>query len=246
MTEKKIKNQKVSVIMSVYNAEKYLKYSIESILNQTYKNIEFIIINDGSTDDSLSIIKDYQKIDNRIILINRKNKGLIYSLNEGVRLSTGDYIARMDADDISMENKIEKELNYLENENAYLCGSWVVKINEEGNEIGKYNYPPKTWFKNRIFLLKGNSFIHPTTIFKREILNDKSIYKNGILYRNYKYIEDYELWTRVSNKYKSINISEYLLKYRIHNSQETIKLKSIKIKLHIRFLALWRLIKNIF
>ena len=95
-------NPLVSVVMSVYNSEKYLKEAIESILNQTYTNFEFIIVNDGSTDSSLDIIQEYMKKDERIVLISRDNKGLPYSLNEGIEKAKGKYIARMDADDISL------------------------------------------------------------------------------------------------------------------------------------------------
>ena len=95
------KNILISVVMSVYNGDKYLSDSIESILNQTYENFEFIIINDGSEDSSIDIINKYMNYDKRIVLINRKNRGLAYSLNEGIAKSKGEYIARMDADDWS-------------------------------------------------------------------------------------------------------------------------------------------------
>jgi len=115
---------KVSIVMSVYNAQKYLDEAIESILNQTYSNFEFIIINDGSTDKSLEIIENYAKKDSRIIVINRENKGLIYSLNEGIRKANGKYIARMDADDISLPQRLEKQVEFMEkNKNIGICGT---------------------------------------------------------------------------------------------------------------------------
>lgn len=97
-----INNPTISVVISVYNGEKYLSEAIESVLNQTYKDFEFIIINDGSTDNSLEIIKKYQNQDERIVLISRENKGLVSSLNEGIEKAKGKYIARMDADDICL------------------------------------------------------------------------------------------------------------------------------------------------
>ena len=96
----------ISVILPVYNGEKYLKESIESILNQTYTNFEFIIIDDGSKDSSLEIIKEYEKEDERIIVISRENKGLVASLNEGIATAKGKYIARMDADDVSLSERL--------------------------------------------------------------------------------------------------------------------------------------------
>ena len=101
----------VSVIMSVYNGEKYLKKAIESILRQTYRNFEFIIIDDGSKDTSLNIIKKYEKMDKRIIVIeNKLNIGLVESLNRGIKIANGKYIIRMDADDIAMKNRIKKQV----------------------------------------------------------------------------------------------------------------------------------------
>ncbi|OEZ33321.1 hypothetical protein AS144_05120 [Francisella endosymbiont of Amblyomma maculatum] len=94
-------NVKISVIMSVYNAEKYIAQAIESILQQSFKDFEFIIVNDGSTDNSLAIIKKYEEINSRIRIISRENRGIIYSLNEAIFLANGEYIARMDADDIA-------------------------------------------------------------------------------------------------------------------------------------------------
>ncbi|HIP11775.1 MAG TPA: glycosyltransferase family 2 protein, partial [Arcobacter sp.] len=105
-----MKNPMVSVLLSVYNGEKYLDEAIESILNQTYQDFEFIIINDGSTDKSLEIIEKYKKEDNRIVVISRENKGLIYSLNEGISQAKGKYIARMDADDISLATRFEEQV----------------------------------------------------------------------------------------------------------------------------------------
>ena len=105
----------VSVILPVYNAQKYLEEAIESIINQTYTNFEFIIIDDGSGDNSLNIINKYQKQDSRILVITRENKGLVYTLNEGINQAKGKYIARMDADDISLSNRFEKQIELLEN-----------------------------------------------------------------------------------------------------------------------------------
>ena len=109
-----IDNPLVSVVMPVYNAQKYLNKAIDSILAQTYKDFEFIIINDGSTDNSLQIIKKYQKKDKRIIVKNKKNKGIVAALNDGIKLSRGKYLARMDADDISLPSRFEVQVNFME------------------------------------------------------------------------------------------------------------------------------------
>lgn len=203
-------NQKISVIMSVYNGEKYLRKAIESVLAQSYSNFEFIIINDGSTDNSLSIIQSFN--DSRIKLISRENKGLINSLNEGINLAVGKYIARMDADDICDIHRLEKQFDYLEkNADIYLCGTWAKAINENDKIVGEYSYPPTTSGKIKKYLLFHNAFIHPSVMFKKEIIKKAGIY-NG----KYRHVEDYELWTRVLRKFQAANLPEFLLYYRIN------------------------------
>ena len=116
----------VSILMPVYNCAPFLKSAIESILNQTYKNFELIVIDDGSTDTSLKVIKHYASIDKRIRFVSRENKGLVDTINEMVKLAKGDYIARMDGDDISMPTRIEKQLNKIITEsNVLLVGCWI-------------------------------------------------------------------------------------------------------------------------
>lgn len=130
-------NTVISVVMSVYNAEKYLDEALQSILNQ---NFEFIIINDGSTDKSLEIIEKYKYQDTRIVLISRENRGLIASLNEGIELAKGKYIARMDADDISLPNRFEEQLKIMENDKEIVvCGSWINVFGENRKDkVSKY------------------------------------------------------------------------------------------------------------
>ena len=122
--------------MSVYNAEKYIEEAIQSVLNQTYNNFEFIIINDGSEDNSLEMLKNFLA-DDRIILIDRENKGLVSSLNEGILKSKGNFIARMDADDICLPNRFEEQLNFMKkNSDVGVCGSWIELLE---------TFKTKTW-----------------------------------------------------------------------------------------------------
>lgn len=237
-------NPKVSVIMPVYNAERFLRESIESILNQSFSDFEFIIINDGSRDNSLNIIKEYAEKDSRIKIIDQENTGIVGALNNALKISKGEFIARMDADDISEKERLEKQYDFLQKEKAYLCGTWAKIIDENGRETGqKFNYPKKKWLQNKFYLIRGNPFIHPSVMFSREIF-EKEKDKNNNLYRDYKHIEDYELWTRIVPKYKSVNLQEYLIKYRIHSEQITKKFNlGMKIKgINIRLLVIWRLI----
>jgi len=229
---------KVSVVMSVYNGEKYLKEAIESILDQTFIDFEFIIINDGSTDSSLNILKEFEQKDKRIKVISRENKGLVISLNEGVKLAQGEYIARMDADDVSDPKRLEKQLKYAQNEGLWVCGTWAKKVNDKGEAIGDMNYPPSSK-KIKSYALLHNPFIHPSVIFKKDIFE-----KVGGYNQNFKNIEDYELWTRIVFKYKTGNMSEMLLSYRVHTEQVTKK-NNILMRImgvFVRILAIFRFV----
>lgn len=193
----------VSVIMSAYNAEKYISESTKSILNQSYKNIEFIVINDGSTDNTLSLIKKFK--DPRIILINnKKNKGLIYSLNRGLRLSKGKYIARMDADDISFKNRFQVQVNFMEkHKDIGVCGSWAKTF---GEKKGLWKTPIES-IDIKTMMIFDSPLIHPSVILRKSIIKK---------YPNYIRAEDYGLWVELMNKTRFHNIPEYLIKYRLH------------------------------
>lgn len=206
---------KLSVVMPVYNAEKFLKESIESILIQDFSDFEFIIINDGSTDNSLKIIQAFN--DSRIKIISRENKGIVYSLNEAINLSKGEYVARMDADDISLSNRFSRQLQIFKNDSSLaVVGSWAIKINEFNEKVDFMSYPPIDKKELRKFFIKHNPFIHPSVMIKKSCLVDVGFYK-----KSFKHCEDYELWSRLLMKFNGINIPEYLLKYRVLDSSIT-------------------------
>ena len=199
----------ISVILPVYNGESYLEDSIQSILNQTYQNFELIIINDGSTDKSDKIIKSFLT-SNKIIYRSRENKGLVQTLNECISLSSGKYIARMDQDDISLPQRLELQLNFIQKKNIDICGSNYQIINENGKIIKSV----KPYKKNVEIILSAMMvpFIHPS-VMCRNIFREKSIY-----YGNNSKIEaeDYDLWIKMYKKKLSFgNINETLIKYRI-------------------------------
>lgn len=207
----------ISVVMSVYNGEKYLAEAIESILNQTYTNFEFIIVNDGSSDKSIDIIKEYMTKDNRIVLIDREeNKGLAYSLNEGISIAKGEYIARMDADDISLPTRFEKQIEYMEKNELDVCGSYIKLFGDNRKEqVIKY---PITNEDIRFSLLFFSCLAHPTVVFKKEVF-DKVKYNV-----DYKVAQDYQLWCDIANaNFKIGNIPEVLLNYREHEAQASIE-----------------------
>ncbi|TAG56900.1 MAG: glycosyltransferase [Cytophagales bacterium] len=204
----------ISVIMPVFNAEKYLKESIESILNQTFKDFEFLIFNDASTDGSLKIIEYYSKKDNRIIVINSEiNKGYPFHLNEGLKLSKGAFIARMDADDISDISRFEKQIElFSKNNDLVLCGSWAKTF---GNSNKNINYPVRHEEINK-YLIFANPFCHPSIMLRKSFLE---MYK--LKYDESKIpAEDANLWSKIL-QFGGIceNIPLYLIQYRLHNNQ---------------------------
>lgn len=198
--------------MAVYNGEKYIKEAIQSILNQSIKNFEFIIIDDGSTDRSLEIIRSFQ--DPRIIiLINDKNRGLAASLNYGISYSRGEYIARMDCDDLSHPLRFAKQINYLEkNPDISVVGSNCTIINEEGKLFGKLTFSTKPIIILWLMHFR-NQLAHPSVMVRRSFFSLFQYDEKCIA------SQDYELWARASGKMKYSNLPQCLLFYRIHSSQ---------------------------
>lgn len=203
-------NPVVSVVMSVYNGGAHLNASIQSILNQTMTNFEFIIINDGSTDDTETIIKSFS--DNRIKLINQKNKGLVFSLNKGIKLARGKYIARQDADDLSLPSRLEKELNYLvSNPECGLVGTFFSYINEQKNKHNEIIVSPTRNLDLQRAMYVSNPFAHGSVMFRKTAWSQAGGYKN-----TYGPTEDFELWRRIASKWELVQIPEVLYKYRIN------------------------------
>ncbi|MCV9931877.1 glycosyltransferase family 2 protein [Flavobacterium sp. LS1R47] len=200
----------ISVIMPVYNAEPFLKESIESILNQTHTDFELLLLNDKSTDNSLEIILEYKQKDSRIIVINKEsNVGPANIRNEGIFASKGRFIALMDADDISLPNRFERQVDILKkNPEIGVCGSGftffglkknVVTHSEKHDEI-------------KVSFLHSCSIGNPTVMLRKDALS-------GLIFDNsYIISEDYDLWTRLITKTKFYNIPESLLLYRWHTN----------------------------
>lgn len=207
-------NPKVSIIMPVYNAELYLKDSIDSILNQTYLDYEFIIINDGSTDRTDEIIRGYS--DGRIkYVINDVNIKLIKTLNKGLLLSRGEFIARMDADDIANEKRIELQVAEMQNENVVVCGTQIEFIDSDSNKISRtYRYPT-----DEIEIIGSTLFrspiAHPSAMIRRS-----SLIENKIIYdQNYPHAEDTKLWIDLLSHGSIVNLEDVMLKYRLSDTQ---------------------------
>lgn len=213
--DKNINKPIVSIILPVYNGAKYVKLAIESVLQQSFSDFELIIINDGSTDGSLEIIKSFK--DSRIKIVDQENKGLIKTLNEGIALSRAEYIARIDADDIwSSPEKLIKQIEYIrKNTTCAVVGTYSKVIDENGKEISNLEYP-KTDQEIRSKILTKNCFIHPSVIFNKEVC-----IKAGGFNEQEKYIEDYGLWLRMGQFGTFANIPEYLMSYRLHSESVT-------------------------
>ena len=203
----------ISIIMSTYKEEEnLLRESIESILNQTYKDFEFIIILDHPENDlHKRIIEKYSKIDNRIrFFVNEKNIGLTGSLNRGLSLAKGEYIARMDADDISLPYRLERQLEYIKKNQYDLIGGITQMIDEDRNSIYSIQKVPTDFNKIKKALRYGQCIAHPTWLGRKEVFD----YLNG--YRNIPFCEDFDFTLRVVlNGFKISNLNETVLKYRM-------------------------------
>lgn len=208
----------VSVIMPVYNAEGFLAEAIESILQQSLADLELIIINDGSTDKSLEIINRYATQDERIKIITRPNLGLVKTLNEGIRNAMGQYIARQDADDISLKSRLREQVKYLSsNPSIALVGSNYYRINEDGQIQSVTNVFTKP-ADLKVSMVFSNQFGHGTVMARKKELLSSGGYKE-----NYKHAEDYELWTRISRRHDIANIKKPLYKWRINTRGVTLQ-----------------------
>ena len=216
--------------MPAKNAAKYISQSIISILSQTYSEIELIIFNDNSLDNTKEIIYDFKKSDNRIKIIDSSySVGISFALNTAINQSKGKFVARMDADDIADLSRIEKQKLYLEENNLDICGSQINYFKSNNNiNISDALYFPIENELIKYSMLFMNPFAHPTIFAKREVLS------NNPYCSKYDGVEDFELWSRFINN-RNIKLGNYpysLLKYRIHDSQfSTILNKERRLKL---------------
>ena len=213
---------KVTVLMSVYNGEKYLKEAIDSILNQTFNDFEFLVVNDGSTDKTEDILQAYDDL--RIKIINNgKNIGLTKSLNKGLKLAKGEYIARMDADDISMPGRLEREVEFLDKNPAVgLVGTYYLMINRKGNVLHTMKCLTES-VELKEKLLRNNQFCHGSVMFRAECIKNLGSYREELG-------QDYDLWLRISENYEVANIFEFLYKWRLDINSISVTKKSIQDK----------------
>lgn len=229
----------ISVVLPAYNCEKFIGKAIQSVLHQTFSDFELIIINDGSTDNTEFAILEFA--DPRIVYIkNQTNKGLIFSLNRGIEMAQGTYIARMDADDICLPERLDKQKNFLDqNKNISLVACTINFINEDDENKGVWKLDRQTITEDQIRskMPSENCLAHPTVMVRADIARELKYNERQ------KNIEDYDLWLRLLNRGHSFaKINEPLLRYRLHEKSVTsIYLKKTNpffrhVKMKTRFL----------
>lgn len=223
----------VSVVMPAYNCEKFIAAAIESILSQTLKDFEFIIVDDCSTDKTGIIVRSYLKKDKRIKLIrNRKNLQIAKTLNKAVAMARADIIVRMDSDDYSYPQRLEMQYKFLKSHpKVAVVGANMDIMNSKGKIISKREYPSKSEDLKKISF-RYSPFAHPSVVFRKKIFDEFGGY-------DYKMVpcEDIDLWFKIGSKYELANIPKTLLKYRMvissnsHKDLKSLELLGFKIKL---------------
>jgi len=221
----------VSVVMPVYNGERFLRDAIESILHQSFTDFEFIIIDDGSNDTSVAIIKEYP--DSRIRLIqNPVNLGITQTLNTGIHQAVGKYICRMDADDVALPKRLQIQTAHLETHpKIAVLGSNTTVIDEIGQKAND-EYYPQTDREIKSSIFTHNPFAHSSVMIRHSVLDELGVYDSGYLHN-----EDYDLWLRVATKHQLENLPHILLHRRVHGANITVSKKVQLIQYRIKTLS---------
>jgi len=212
-----MRNPEISVIMPVYNAEAYLEEAIDSVLCQSFSNFELLLINDGSTDRSKAIIESYVENEKVRVIENGKNLGLIASLNKGIIAAKGEYLARMDADDVCLPGRFKTQIEFMRaNQDIVLTGGSVI-CHFEDYKVNQYF--PLDFNSIKAEALFNCPFSHPTVMVRRSYL-----VQNGLRYEEaFKYAEDYALWQKIIGNAKACNMPLFFAKYRVLSTGQTGK-----------------------
>jgi glycosyltransferase involved in cell wall biosynthesis len=212
-----MQNPRVSVIMSVYNGEKYLREAIDSILNQTFKDFEFLIIDDGSTDSSAEIVHSY--CDPRIRVFKQENKGLTKSLNIGLKLANGEYIARQDADDISLPFRLEKQVEFLDKQtDVVLVSSNIEFMDDRGESLGKSDRATDSDLIAWYLLFYNQIGGHSQVMFRNQPVMKLGGYSEAL-----RCTQDYELWVRLAKSHEIAILPDVLVRWRKHDDNISVK-----------------------
>jgi Glycosyl transferase family 2 len=205
--------------MSVFNGEKFLQEAVESILQQTFRDFEFIIIDDGSTDTSGSILDSYQKSDVRVRVYHQENKGLVDSLNRAWKLARGKYIARMDADDVSMPDRLTRQISFMDTHPLVaVAGGAIQLIDARGKTVRRLMKFPSTDSQIKELLRYDCALCHPTVLLRKSALVALQGYRKVVIDA-----EDYDLWLRIADRFHLANLDSVVLKYRLHSCQISVR-----------------------
>lgn len=228
----------VSVVMPCYNASRFLKKAVDSVLGQTFESLELIVVNDASADQTQEILLSYRDKDPRVVYAEHSvNKGVSASLNTGIGLARGEFVARMDADDIAEPRRLERQIALLrENPEVIVCGTSLSFIDENGKVIGRRDYDARDdVIKKKI--MRRSPFAHPSVVIRKEVLKT-----SGLEYSHqYFSAEDYYLWLRLMPFGKFANIREPLLRYRL--SSEALTVRRCKTALGSTIRLKWRYLR---
>jgi len=204
----------VSVVMSAFNCQSYIAGAVESILQQTFRDFEFIVIDDGSTDGTAGILRGFERTDPRVRLISRENRGLIKSLNEAVSLSRGSLIARMDADDIALPHRLERQVEYMsQHPETVVVGSKIVLIDRAGAPLMRWKHAlTHAEIVRRLFQGDGSALTHPAIMMRRKAFDAVGGYDH-----RFNATEDYDLYLKLSEVGGLANLDEVLFHWRQHS-----------------------------
>ncbi len=208
----------ISVVMSVFNGERYLREAVSSILMQSFGDFEFIVIDDGSTDSSGQILDSYQASDGRVAVYHQENSGLSVSLNRGCALARGKYIARMDADDIAVRDRLMWQVDFMEaHPEVGVLGGAVESIDATGKGLLRCRQPLKDRDIKSALHRGDCPFWHPSVLIQKEALTSMGGYRMTMVHA-----EDYDLWLRIADRFQFANLEAVLLKYRVHANQVSV------------------------
>lgn len=224
---------RVSVIMPVHNGGPFLMEAVSSILHQSLRDLELVVVDDGSTDDTVHQLGDVR--DGRLVLIRQPRAGIVSALNRAVEASRAPYIARMDADDVALSERLERQVAYLDSHPSVgVLGTWVERIDESGTAQG--NIAPR-WSRAelRSRLIRHNLLMHPSVMIRRSVFEQVGLYS-----RDFPVAEDYDLWLRAVARWEVAILPEVLLRYRQHPRSSTEARQRLMLECATR--ARWRAI----
>ena len=217
---------KVSVLMPVYNGQAYLREAVESILNQTLTDFEFIIVDDGSTDGTNAILQSYD--DRRMVMVCQEHRGLVASLNKGLAIARGEYVARIDSDDIALPDRLGRQVSFMSvRPEIGILGTACRLIDADGRAHGLVQWPSDD-LGIRWASLLGSPFAHPTVLIRRDILLKNRLNYNAA----YQACEDYDLWTRLLHWTRGANLTDPLVQYRVRSASVSHRSRALQLMNH--------------